>query len=52
MIHLRDIGISMKWSISRSRVEDVKKDVEGDNGGGRQPAEEEADESSDDGDNE
>ena len=30
----------------------VKKDVEGDNGGGKQPAEEEADESSDDGDNE
>jgi hypothetical protein len=30
----------------------VKKDVEGDDGGGKQPAEEEADESSDDGDNE
>ena len=30
----------------------VKKDMEGDDGGGKQPAEEEADESSDDGDNE
>jgi hypothetical protein len=30
----------------------IKKDVEGDDGGGKQPAEEEADESSDDGDNE
>ena len=30
----------------------VKKDAEGDDGGGKQPTEEEADESSDDGDNE
>ncbi len=49
----------MMWQAKRSgdvatvdrSVKIVKKDVDDDDGGGKQPAEKEADESSDDGDN-
>ena len=50
----------MEWSLiimqnfwtQSWRLKIVKKDVEGDDGGGKQPADEEADDSSDDRDNE